>query len=557
MTPAVHPVARVLNLVHLERKEIATIYLYAILSGLIQLSLPVGIQAIIGFVLGGAMVASLAILIGLVVLGVLFTGMLQIGQMEITEKIQQKIFLRYTYLFADRIPRLSLEKTDRYYLPELVNRYFEIPTLQKGLAKLLLEIPTALIQILFGLVLLSLYHSSFILFGLLLILILWLILHYSGIRGLRASLAESHYKYTTGAWLEEMARHVKTFKFSKGSAIGARKADEQATGYLKHRNEHFGVLKWQFRVLVAFKVIITAAMLIVGSLLLVNQQLNIGQFVAAEIVIITLIGSVEKLIGNLETVYDVLTAVDKLSAMTEAPVEEEGTRPLESPPGGLRLEAGRLRFAYPDQEPVLEEATFHISPGQWVCIRGEEGSGKSTLLRLMSGAYRAYEGTFTIDRLPPGNFESGSLRSRMGILLQQQDIFQGTLWENVTMGHADIRLEEITDLFHGLGLDDYLASLPKGLDTPLDPMGNRLPRSVVLKLLLVRALAGRPALLLLEDPWLGMHASYRRQVIRLLRAKYPRTTVVIATQDLEFAGEADQVLEIHQRKIKALTWKKN
>lgn len=181
MSATTNPVYRILSLLKLEKTEISAIYFHAILNGLIQLSLPVGVQAIIGFVLGGAMSTSLIVLISLVVLGVLFSGMLQIGQMKLIEKVQQKIFVRYSLNLADRVPKIDLKAADAYYLPELMNRFFEVPTLQKSLAKLLLDIPIATIQILFGLILLSFYHPAFVLFGALLVLILWLILYYSAI----------------------------------------------------------------------------------------------------------------------------------------------------------------------------------------------------------------------------------------------------------------------------------------------------------------------------------------------------------------------------------------
>ncbi len=143
------------------------------LNGLIQLSLPLGIQAIISFVLGGAISTSLIIMIALVVLGVFLNGMLKVNQMRLIEKVQQKIFVRYSFEFAERIPKLNLQSVDSYYLPELVNRFFDTVTLQKGISKLLLDIPAATIQIIFGLLLLSFYHPVFIFFGLMLILIIY------------------------------------------------------------------------------------------------------------------------------------------------------------------------------------------------------------------------------------------------------------------------------------------------------------------------------------------------------------------------------------------------
>ena len=131
MNHILSPVARIWNLVREERSDITGIYFYAVLNGLIQLSLPVGIQAIIGFILAGTLSASLVLLISLIIAGVLLVGLMQINQMKIIEKIQQKIFVRYAYAFADHIPRLDLKKVDSFYLPELVNRFFDTIALQK------------------------------------------------------------------------------------------------------------------------------------------------------------------------------------------------------------------------------------------------------------------------------------------------------------------------------------------------------------------------------------------------------------------------------------------
>ena len=114
MTPSISPVAKLWKLVQEERSEITEIYFFAILSGLIQLTLPVGIQAIIGFVLSGTLSASLTLLITVLVLAVLFTGIIQIKQMKVIEKIQQRIFVRYSFAFADRIPKLDLKKVDGF-----------------------------------------------------------------------------------------------------------------------------------------------------------------------------------------------------------------------------------------------------------------------------------------------------------------------------------------------------------------------------------------------------------------------------------------------------------
>jgi len=534
------PLARILDLVRLEKAEIWSIYFYAILNGLILLSVPLGIQAIVGFVLGASFRASIYVLILLVVVAVLVSGLMQINQMKIIEKIQQRIFVRYAFSYADIIPRLDLKKADGIYLPELINRFFDTATLQKSLAKILLEIPSATIQICFGLLLLSFYHPAFIIFSFLLVFILWLIIYFTGGKGLESSLEESRSKYRVAAWLEEMARIIKFIKLAAGHALHLKKTDQATISYLKARNEHFKILLLQYRSLVAFKTAITAAMLIFGSILLVNQQLNIGQFVAAEIVILTILNSVEKLIINLDSVYDTLTAVDKLAKLTDKPLEESGNLPLSTTNTGVLVKGENISYSYTDKQPVLHDLDFEFQPGQLICIQGKAGTGKSTLLRLLDGAYTDFTGSLQIDNVPIRNFDLNSLRSQIGILLHQHDIFQGSLWENITMGREDVPIETVVQLFQKVSLSSYFATLPKGFDTELDPTGQRLPRQIIHKILLVRALIGSPRLLLLEEPWSGMDSATKNKIIELIN-QYKSSTRVIVSNDEAFASTCDQV----------------
>lgn len=549
MSTTISPIARIFNLVKLEHKEITAIYFFAILSGLIQLSLPLGVQAIIGFVMGGAMSTSLIILIVLVILGVLFTGLMQISQMRLNEKVQQKIFVRYSFAFAERLPKLDLKKTDSYYLPELVNHFFEITILQKGLSKMLFEIPAATIQVLFGLILLTFYHPAFIFFGLILVFLLWLVLYYTGNSGMQTSLQESNSKYAIAACFQEMARAIKSLKFSSGAKYHLQKTDDEVSRYLDFRTAHFKILLQQFYALVGFKTIITAAMMIVGSILLLNQQLNIGQFIAAEIVIILVISSVEKLIGNLDNVYDVLTAIDKLGKFTDKPVEENGTLQLIPTNNGVSVKMENVSFGYTPDKKVLNKISLKINAGEKVAVAGMDGKGKSTLLKLFTGSYKDFEGAILINNVPIGNYDLASLRSQTGIMLSQQDIFQGTLIDNITMGNPGVSLQRVNELAEKTGLLSYIATLSLGYDTKLDAAGIRLPRNVVHKILLVRALVHNPSLLLLEEPWQGLEENNKKQVQETLLRESKNTTMLVVTNDSQFLEQCSKVIYLNENGI--------
>ena len=543
------PLQRLLQVLNLERKEIGAIYFYAILAGVLQLAMPLGIQAIINFVLAGRLSTSIIVLIVLVVISVFFTGLLQVNQMKIIEKIQQRIFTRYSFEFAWRIPRLDLKKIDQYYLPEFVNRFFDTINLEKSLSRLLLDIPAALIQVLFGLILLSLYANVFIIFSLLVLLILVLIIRITYAKGLSTSLDESEYKYEVAGWLEEIARVLKSFQFSRGSSLPVDKTDLIVTKYLHARTSHFRVLMLQYWSLVGFKILITAGMLIVGAFLLVSNEINVGQFAAAEIVILLVLASVEKLIRSLDKIYDILTAVEKLGKVIDKPLEPEGTLGLDASLPGVSIQVNNVSFSYNDQRPILNNLSLKIAAGEKVCIRGGEGSGKSTFLKLLTGAYSDFDGNILMNDVPLGNYKPVLLRSETGILFNRLEIFQGTLYENITLGDTNITTSQINALAARLGISEFIASLKKGFDTEIDAVGNRLSSAVIRKVLLLRALVSSPKLLLLEEPWLGLDPECRRRIEQYLLQEIPETTVVVITNDDSFANRCNRIFYMHDGKV--------
>jgi ATP-binding cassette, subfamily B, bacterial len=544
---------KLFRLLRLDGKEITALYLLSILSGLIQLSLPLGIQAIINFAIVATgrnqLPASMWVLILLVVLGVLFTGMLKINQMKIVEKIQQKIFTRFSFEFSYRIPKLNVKSIDQFHLPELVNRFFDIPTLQKSMAKLLLDIPTAVIQLCFGLILLAFYNSVFIVFGIILLVILYLILYISSPKGFEASLQESNFKYDIGGWIQEIARGIKTFKFFNSYNLHIEKTNHLLEGYLHSRNRHFQILKLQYWSLVVFKILITASMLIVGGILLIRQEINIGQFIAAEIIILTIMNAVEKLIVSLETVYDLLTSVEKINKITEKPIDEEGSYEFIKKQG-IEIEAKNLSFGF-EKNDILQNISFHIKPGQKVAITGDGDSGKTVLLRLLTGVFQDFKGELSFDQIPINNYNLNTLRNHIGIYMQKQDIFSASLWENITLGNADIKEQDVLDVFKIVGLDNFYKSLNKGFDTHLEPTGKQLSSSNVQKLLIARSLLNEPALLLLDEP-MKLIAADDKQFLQNYLFSLKDVTIIFTTNDPSLISKSEMVIHLEKGSIKSI-----
>jgi ABC-type bacteriocin/lantibiotic exporter with double-glycine peptidase domain len=542
-TPLSVAITRLIKLLNLEKKAISAIYVYAILTGILTLSIPLGLQSIINFVLGGAFSTSLALLIIAVVVGVLLTGVLQVQQLKISERLQQDIFAQYSFEFAYRIPKLDLLAVDGYYMPELLNRFFDTISLQKGLSKILLDIPLATIQIVFGIVLLSFYNAAFIIFGLLLIIILIIIIRYTSREGFESSMMESDYKYKVASWLQEMGRTMRSLKFSRGSNLHIYKADNYITGYLSWRTRHFKVLLKQYWSMISFKVVITVSMLVVGAFLLIQQELNVGQFVAVEIVILTVLGSIEKFIFSLDKVYDVLTSIEKLGKVIDKPTEQQGSLDLKAD-AGLRVEVRDLSFGFNEKKKVLHHVSLNIPSGAVCCIEGGEGSGKSTLLKLLTGAYPVYEGQILINGLPVANYTHRSLRNIIGMYFSQQEIFEGTVWENISLGNSAYSLNEVVDMAERIGLKPYISDLRLGFDTIIEPLGGRLNKAATNKLLILRAIAGKPKLLLLEDFLQGLTEEAAKTVTDFLLNELKDCTIIATTNNEYFKSKATLIYKL-------------
>lgn len=545
-------IKRFFRLINSEKVDIQNILIFAVFSGLINLSLPLGIQAIINFLNAGEISTSWAVLLIFVVLGVALVGFLQIKQLAITESIEQRIFAKAAFDFAFRIPRIKQSAVQNKYVPELVNRFFEIITVQKGLSKILIDFSTASLQIIFSLILLSLYHPMFILLGLALVVLLYIIFRITGPAGLRTSLEESKYKFEVAHWLEEVGRTMNTFKLIGNSELPVSRTDELVTGYLKARKKHFRILVWQFSGMIVFKVVVAAGLLVLGSLLVIDRQINIGQFVAAEVIIVLMISAVEKLILSMDTIYDLLTALEKIGTVTDLPVEvDKGTDLRDTDcDRGINLRFHNVSFKYPDgDERVLSNVNIELISGHRVCIKGDNGSGKSTMLKLLTGMYEEFQGTITLNGLPLRSLKIEALRAITGDNLNDNDVFKGTLFENIAAGRPNVSQEDVLWAVRQVELDSFLATHPKGLDTSVDPEGRRLSKTITRKIVLARAIAERPKILLLEDSLTNLNHHERMSLYSNLLRKEHGWTIIMVSNDEHIAKLCDDVFTMQNGTI--------
>jgi ABC-type bacteriocin/lantibiotic exporter with double-glycine peptidase domain len=543
-TQSYSPTKRFWQLLKPDAREIRNVYIYSIFNGLVNLSLPLGIQAIINLIQGGQVSTAWIVLVVFVVAGIAVSGLISIFQLRITEHLQQKIFTRAAFEFAYRIPRIRMESLYKHFAPELMNRFFDVMTVQKGLSKILITISAAGLQVIFGLVLLSLYHPFFLIFSLALVVLVYAILRLSVRKGLETSLVESKHKYKVAHWLEEVARTGNSFKLAGKTDLPLLRADGHIEDYVNARENHFKVLVQQYSLMVLFKVIVATGLLAIGGILVMEQIMNIGQFVAAEIIILLVINSVEKLILSLETIYDVLTSLEKIGQVTDMELESnQGVDlELECPLGGLTVELSEVTFSYPESSrPVLNSLNLRVECGERLLVSGANGSGKSTFLHVVAGIYELQEGHISYNGFPRNNLQLDSLRSVVGGCLVEEQLFEGTLLENITMGREKATFENVKWAIQKLGLESFVRTLPKGYDTVLDPLGKKLSRSTIQKLLIARSIADKPKLLLLEYAFEHIDRQERMKIIDFLTNPDNKWTIIAITNDDYLAQKSDRI----------------
>lgn len=546
------PFQRLTKMLKVERKDIIAIYVYALLIGAISLVLPLGIQAIIGLVQGGLVFSSIYILIGLVFVALVISGVMQVMQLTLVEYLVERLFSKAAFDFTFRIPRIKAESLLKYYPPELLNRFFDIITVQKTLPKLLIDITAALIQIIFGLLLLTAYHPLFILFGIVTIILVLGITRVYGSQTLDSNIIKSKYKYKIAQWLQDLARTSYAFKVAGNTTLPLQKMETLLGGYLKYRKKYFDYLLVLFYNAVFFKALVTGGLLILGTYLVINRQITIGQFVASEIVVVLVVGSVEKILLSLDSVFDLLTAVDKLGQISDLPLENSNgkVKHFNFSEKAIGVKITDLNYSFEDNySPTIKNFNLDIKSGERVCITGTNGSGKETLLNVMAGILTNFDGVISYNGVSLRDIENGHLHEVIERNVSSDGIFDGTLLENMTMSRRKVSMKDVFWVMKNLNLEESIGRLKDGLSTQMVSGGRRFSQSFSTKITIARCIVNRPKLLMLSNCYEHIDKQDIKQILNFLVDKSQPWTFVTVSNDPEVMKACDRVVVLHEGSV--------
>jgi ABC-type bacteriocin/lantibiotic exporter with double-glycine peptidase domain len=332
--------------------------------------------------------------------------------------------------------------------------------------------------------------------------------------------------------------------------------DVEVGGYVAARRTHFRVLVRQSLSIVVFKTAITGGLLVLGTLLVINRQISLGQFVASELVIVTVLAGVEKLVLSLSTVYDILTSVEKAGHVSDLALEGgQGTAGLPvaasgaAEPRGLGITARGLSYRYPGAgRYALRDVSLTVRPGECVGITGTEGAGESTLLRVLTGVLPSYEGALAYDGVSARDLPPAELRERVGVARSELELFEGSIEENVSLGRPHVTTADVIAALALVQLADVVQTLPEGLRTRVGGAA-KLPSGVERKVALARALAGRPRLLIFEEFFHHLDPVYKRMVVQILKDPAAGWSILAVSHDPVFLAECDRIYVLEDGRV--------
>lgn len=534
-----------------DKHDLIVLIVYTLMTGLVSLAVPLAAQALVNTIAAGIFLQPLIVLSLLVLAGLLFGGVLRMLKFCLVENLQQRIFARITLRLSERIPVIKASALNTEYMPELINRFFDVMTVQKSWGKLLLEGPAAVLQVFIGLVLMAFYSPFLLAFDLLIILFVFFAICVLGIGGLKTSIHESALKYRVAEWLEDMGRCQTSFKTNRISQFVARRSDSLVLNYLHARRNHFTVLFRQAFGTYFFQAIASAGILAIGGWLVINRQLTLGQLVAAELVVINVLSALEKLIRNCDTFYDLLTGLDKVGHISDLPVERQGGVELPSSESGLSVRCAQIHFSY-DTREILSGLDLSLAAGERASLVGASGAGKTTLASLICGLQEANHGTIEVGNFDVRDLDLQSLRSQVGLVGDINEIFEGTIEENVGLGRISVSHQDIRWALNAAQFSDDLINFPNGINTTLISGGRNLSRGQVQRLLIARAIAEKPGLLILDEAFTGIDEKTKLKIIDALFLSENPWTVLDISHDAEVVMRSDKVYVLSSGKISEL-----
>lgn len=288
--------------------------------------------------------------------------------------------------------------------------------------------------------------------------------------------------------------------------------------------------------------ILPVVVIVIGAQDVFDQTLSVGALIAFQMLSGRVVSPLIQIVGLINEYQQTALSVRMLGEIMNRPPEGRGG-------GGLRnqlqgeITFDDVTFRYPGSSvTALDRASFRIGAGSVVGIVGRSGSGKTTLTKLIQGLYGVQEGVVRFDGVDAREIDLAHLRKQIGVVLQENFLFRGSIRDNIAVTRPDATFEEIVEAAQAAGADEFIERLPQGYDTPLEENASNLSGGQKQRLSIARALLAKPRILILDEAASALDPESEAIFIRNLSRIAVGRTVVMISHRLSTLVNADAIL---------------
>lgn len=513
-----------------ERTILVTILTYAVAVGVFSLIIPLTVQELVNTFAFSVSPVMVLTLVGIMAVILIFVGMFRVLQFYATDILERRVFVRVALNLAQVLPRFK----ETTFHSDSITRFFETVFMQRALANLFVDFTNVLVGGLIGMTLLALYHPYFLIFDVVL-LGAGILIGILGKGGLRTTLQMSHAKYDAFHWFQEVADNLLHFKETNSSGLVLRKTDELVTAYVRARQSRFRVLLRQFIGSLSIQIMLHTGLLGTAGWLLSKGELTLGQLVAAEVIVSSMLINLDSVVKRSYVVYYFFTALTELDHLfslpkDHAPLVSDFAIPQGETPG-LHLSCSGMTSAS-SAWPVPLGLSFEARPGEkWSVICPTE-SIRHRVSLVLGGLEPPLSGTVRYNGIDLRSVSMNEINEHRGIVFGRDlRLFEGSLADNITMGRQGLESEDLLWALNFVHLEKEIDELPNGLQTIVAENGKNFTPSQQLRVLLARAIIPRPSLLILDGALHEIPAEIRESILQHLSSRQLPWTVVIVTTD--------------------------
>ncbi len=521
-------------LIGLETRVLTILVSYAVAIGLFSLVIPLTVQELtntFAYAIEPIMIVTFALVM---LIGLLTIGFFRVLQTSATETLFQRLYVRIALAMTEHLPRIRQES----FTPSHASRFIEAELLARAVIVVLVDVINVLISGMTGMTILVFYHPHFLIYNVLLLGGFALVAVVSGQGGVRATKTVSEKHYDVMTWIQDIAGNRLHFKASQSAPFLIGRTDRLLEGYLAARRARSNVLTWrQYRSIVVWEAVCHSGMIALGGWLLSVGQITLGQFVAAEVIVGTLLLNLDTVTRRIYAMTYILTSLDELDRVFALPKHDAfgagtGTRLPDPALFGVHLTCRDVAFAYPHSPPLFEHVNLEAAPGEKIAALVRSSIEKSTLALVLAGLYRPTAGVVRYNDVDLRDVTMDHVNGSRGLVLDSQPtLFGGTLEENISLGRTSIRFEDLRWALRFVELEDDIDRMPRGLETPVDPGGTRYTKSQILRILVARAIVTRPPLLIFDGTLHNMEPALRQILLRRLCSKEEPWAAIFVTND--------------------------